>query len=80
MHIKKFILALFIIISLNFSSQPVTLYSKEKDEIVFVVNKDLHIHTSDFINKNEYRKFTILFSLTLKLLLINNSGAAFNTS
>lgn len=80
MQIKKIILAFFIIISLSFSFQPVTAYAKEKEVIVYNMNKDLDSNTADFINKNEHRKFVLQLSLILKVMMNNNSKVTFNTS
>lgn len=80
MQIKKFILAIFIIFSLSFSYQPVSIYSKEKEVIVYIVNKDQDNYTADFINKNESRKFVILISLTFQSMIANENVITFNTS
>ena len=80
MQIKKFILAIFIIFSLSFSYQPVSIYSKEKEVIVYIVNKDQDNYTADFINKNESRKFVILISLTFQSMIANENIITFNTS
>ncbi len=80
MQIKKLIFAIFIIFSLSFSYQPVSIYSKEKEVIVYIVSKDQDNYTADFINKNESRKFVIQLSLILKLMIINKSEMTFNTS
>ncbi|HMS34342.1 MAG TPA: hypothetical protein PKC91_09660 [Ignavibacteria bacterium] len=80
MQIKKFLLAFFIIFSLSFSFQPVTSYAKEREVIVYIMNKDLDSNTSDFINKNEHRKFVIQLSLILNVMMINKSKVTFNTS
>jgi hypothetical protein len=80
MQIKKIILAFFIIISLSFSFQPVSVYAKEKEVIVYILNKDQDINTADFINKNEHRKFVIQLSLTLSLLMIYQNNSLYNSS
>ena len=80
MQIKKFILAIFIIFSLSFSYQPVSIYSKEKEVIVYIVNKDQDNYTADFINKNESRKFVILISLTFQSMIAGENIITYNTS
>jgi len=80
MQIKKFILAIFIIFSLSFSYQPVSIYSKEKEVIVYIVNKEQDNYTADFINKNESRKFVILISLTFQSMIAGENIITYNTS
>ena len=80
MQIKKIILAIFIVFSLSFSYQPVSIYSKEKEVIVYIVNKDQDNYTADFINKNESRKFVILISLTFQSMIANENIITYNTS
>lgn len=80
MQIKKFILAIFIIFSLSFSYQPVSIYSKEKEVIVYILNKDQDNYTADFINKNESRKFVILISLTFQSMIAGENIITYNTS
>jgi len=80
MQIKKFILAIFIIFSLSFSYQPVSIYSKEKEVIVYIVNKDQDNYTADFINRNESRKFVILISLTFQSMIAGENIITNNTS
>lgn len=80
MQIKKIILAIFIVFSLSFSYQPVSIYSKEKEVIVYIMNKDQDNYTADFINKNESRKFVILISLTFQSMIANENIITYNTS
>lgn len=80
MQIKKFILAIFIIFSLSFSYQLVSIYSKEKEVIVYILNKDQDNYTADFINKNESRKFVILISLTFQSMIAGENIITYNTS
>ena len=80
MQIKKFILAIFIIFLMSFSYQPVSIYSKEKEVIVYIVNKDQDNYTADFINKNESRKFVILISLTFQSMIAGENIITNNTS
>ena len=80
MQIKKIILAIFIVFSLSFSYQPVSIYSKEKEVIVYIVNKDQDNYTADFINKNESRKFVILISLTFQSMIAGENIITYNTS
>lgn len=80
MQIKKLILALFVIFSLSFSYQPVSIYSKEKEVIVYIMSKDQDNYTADFINKNEFRKFVILISLTFQLMIACGNAVTYNTS
>jgi len=80
MQIKKFILAIFVIFSLSFSYQPVSIYSKEKEVIVYIVNKEQDNYTADFINKNESRKFVILISLTFQSMIAGENIITNNTS
>ncbi|MBK8553022.1 MAG: hypothetical protein IPL53_18955 [Ignavibacteria bacterium] len=79
MEIKKFILAVFIVISLNFSYQPVSIYAKEKEYIVYTIDYNLDNVTNEFINKNETKKLYILVSLTFRTM-ISGSVTTFNTS
>jgi len=80
MQIKKIILAIFIVFSLSFSYQPVSIYSKEKEVIVYIMNKDQDNYTADFINKNESRKFVILISLTFQSMIAGENIITYNTS
>ncbi|MDQ3019974.1 MAG: hypothetical protein M3R36_05300 [Bacteroidota bacterium] len=80
MEIKKYILAVFIIFSLSFSYQPVRIYSKEKDPMVFVINYKKDLLTNEFISQNEARKFMLLVSLTFKCMVYNEENIFFNTS
>jgi len=80
MQIKKFILAIFIIFLMSFSYQPVSIYSKEKEVIVYIMSKDQDIYTADFINRNEFRKFSILISLTFQSLIAGGNIITYNTS
>lgn len=79
MEIKKFILAVYIVISLNFSYQPVSIYAKEKEYIVYTIDYNLDNVTNEFINKNETKKLYILVSLTFQTMIFN-SEITFNTS
>jgi hypothetical protein len=80
MQIKKFILAVFIVFSLSFSYQPVTIYSKEKEPVVFILNYEHDSLTYEFINKNESKKFIALISISLKIMVCNRESIFFNTS
>jgi len=81
MNIKKFIFALFIVFSLSFSYQPSALYSKEKEMIVVVLDYRQDDLTREFLKANETKRFSILVSLSLRILmeepnqiLINNTS------
>ena len=80
MQIKKFIFAIFIIFSLSFSYQPVSIYSKEKELIVYIMSKDQDDYTADFINENEFRKLAILTSLTFQSMIAGGNAVTYNTS
>jgi len=80
MNIRKFLLAIFIVISLSFSYQPVNVFAKERESIVFIVDSRSDTFTNDFIKTNETRKYTILVSLTMKCLINNTEKGYFNTS
>ena len=80
MQPKKFILALFIVFSLSFSYQPVSIFAKEKESIVYILNFKQDNFTNDFIKKNEDRKLSIRVSLTLLAMICNAEKSVFNTS
>jgi len=80
MNIRKFLLAIFIVISLGFSYQPVNIFAKERESIVFIIDARSDNFTNEFIKRNETRKQIILVSLTLKLLINNSEKVYFNTS
>lgn len=80
MKIKKFILAIFIVISLSFSFQPVNIYAKEKEFIVYILDNHRDNFTNEFIKKNETRKLFILVSLTFKIMISNVGELVFDTS
>lgn len=80
MEIKKLILAVFIVFALNFSYQPVSIFTKERESIVFILDFRQDNFTNDFIKRNESRKFEILVSLTLQCLTYSNERIIFNTS
>ncbi|MEO8666390.1 MAG: hypothetical protein ABI462_12935 [Ignavibacteria bacterium] len=80
MQIKKFLLTVLIIFSLSFSFQPVNIYAKEKEAIVFILQYKLDKFTEDLIIKNETRKFQILISLSLNCMLYSPGNNYFNTS
>lgn len=80
MQIRKFILALFILLSLNFSFQQINIYYKEKGAIVCILNNDHDKNTVDFINKIEQRRFVIRMSLSLSILMTDENKIIFNTS
>ncbi len=80
MQTKKFLLTVFIIFSLSFSFQPVNIYAKEKEAVVFILEYNQDKFTNDFIIKNEIRKFQILISLTLNCMLYSLENNYLNTS
>ncbi len=80
MQIRKLILAIFILLSLNFSFQQINIFYKEKEAIVCILNKDQDKNAADFINKIEQRKFVIRMSLILNILMTDESKTLFNTS
>lgn len=81
MQIRKFLITVFIVFSLSFSFQPVSIYLKEKDGIVLVVNYNFDNFTNEFIKNNETRKFALLVSLTLMCLFKNTvDNIVYNTS
>ncbi len=80
MQTKKFLLTIFILFSLSFSFQPVNLYAKEKEAVVFILEYKQDKFTDDFVKKNETRRFQILISLSLNCMLYNLGNNYFNTS
>lgn len=80
MKIKKFIFTLLIIISLSFSLQPVNFIQKEKDAVVFVYEQTESKFLTDFIKRNETKRFSLFVSLTLNCLIIEKNLTVFNTS
>lgn len=80
MKIRKYILAVFIVFSLSFSFQPVIIYSKETDAVVFILEHKQDKLTNEFLNKNDTKRFIILISLTLQFMLYNERNKFFNTS
>ncbi|MEP7145462.1 MAG: hypothetical protein ABI792_00485 [bacterium] len=80
MQTKKFLLTVFIIFSLSFSFQPVNIYAKDKEAVVFILEYNQDKFTNDFIIKNEIRKFQILISLTLNCMLYSLENNYLNTS
>ncbi len=80
MNVKKFLLAVFIVLSLSLSYYPVNVLTREKGSIVFIVDSGDDNFTNDFINRNETRKHIILVSLTMKCLINSSEIVYFNTS
>ncbi|MDZ4713624.1 MAG: hypothetical protein SGI89_15050 [bacterium] len=80
MQIKKIILALFIIFCLQFSFQPVGIYSREKDLIVFVIESKKDNSNDEFIKRNETRKFALLVSLSMMCLCYGSGGITLNNT
>lgn len=80
MNIKKFILTVFIVFAFSFSYQPASVYSRDKEAIVFIMDFRQDTFTNDFIKRNETRRFEILVSLTLQCMFYKNGRILFNTS
>ncbi len=80
MEIKKFILTVFIVISLNFSFQPVSIYAKDEEFIAYIVDYNKHNNTGEFINRNEAKRLFILVSLTFRVMNADRKIITFNTS
>jgi len=80
MDIRKFFLTIVIVFSLSLSFQPVNVFAKEKESIVFIIDSRNDNFTSDFIKRNETRKHAILVSLTIKVLIFKYQTNYINTS
>lgn len=80
MNFRKFLLTLFIVLSLNFSYQSANTFLKEKNSIVFIINTREDSYANDFINTNQIRKHNILVSLTLNLMIIDHVKVFNNSS
>lgn len=80
MIFKKYILAVFIVFSLSFSYQPVSIYSKEKDSVIYILECNQDNFTNDFIKKNETKKFNLLISLSFQCMIFKKNINFFNSS
>ncbi|MCB0727103.1 MAG: hypothetical protein KDD00_06535 [Ignavibacteriae bacterium] len=80
MKIRKFLVTIFIILSVNFSFQPVTFYIRERQSVVYTIKSDKNKITDDFINKNETKRFYILVSLTFQAEICESEALRFNSS
>ncbi|HMQ68335.1 MAG TPA: hypothetical protein PKC58_05060 [Ignavibacteria bacterium] len=67
MKIRKFLIAVFIILSVNFSFQPVTFYIRERQSVVYTVKTGRNRITDDFLNQNETKRFYVLVSLNFRI-------------
>lgn len=80
MKIRKLILTIIILFSLNFTYTTQQFISKEKGLIVRIIQSDDNKTNFDLLEENERRKFEILVSLTIRIMLIENKTTFFNTS
>lgn len=69
MKIKKFIITIFIVLSVNFSFQPVIFYIRERQSVVYTIKSDKNKINDDFINQNETKRTYILVSLTFQAMV-----------
>lgn len=80
MNIRRFLIGVFLVFCLSFSSLPVSIPIREKDGIVYVVNFNTD-DFSEFIKNNKSKSLSILVSLALLCMLEKNYvSSAFNTS
>ncbi|MEO6695983.1 MAG: hypothetical protein ABIY50_01125 [Ignavibacteria bacterium] len=80
MMIKKILLTFVIVFALSFSFQSLNLNVRERMSVVFVLDSHTNPFISDFIKKNETRKFVILVSITMQCLVYSRENILFNTS
>lgn len=80
MAFKKIILMVFLLFALNFTFQPNTaLYAREKHSITYTIDINLDKYTEDFISGINKQRFTALVSLTMNLLVLEETYF-YNTS
>lgn len=80
MEIKKTILAILIVFTMSFSYQPVNVFQKERESIVYVIEVSKEKHLDEFMRRNQTKKLYILVSLTMQCLMTSGSTSTFNSS
>lgn len=80
MSVRKFILLIFVLFSLNYSFTPGNLFSKEKEAIVLILNLEKDDATREFVKRNEAKKFQSLISLSMKIAIVMNAVEINNSS
>lgn len=81
MNFKKIIIAVFIVISFNITFESNVVFSREKNNIVFIYNKSADDDfNNSFIEKNNSAKFNIAISIYIQCLISERISTSFNTS
>ena len=80
MKIKKIILAVFIVLSLSLSFQPVNLLTKERKSVIYVIDQERDNFTNEFIKTNETKRLYNLVSLTLCVMIADETAIRVDTS
>jgi hypothetical protein len=80
MVLRKFILTIFLVVSLNLTFQPVPAISPGKNIIVLVQEKREDDFTNDFIKENEKKRFEKMIAIKLAVFMIDSMVCFDNSS